>query len=117
MEQPDIEIKDLEITDIDFKIIYQNDAIEIIEKNKDGYKKLFDAWLIEQPMFISDIYKTQMRDLNFASRGNETSINHLNIFIKEENKTEVIKFITYMRKRDLTFEKSKWIKKGLNEIS
>ena len=77
MEQPDIEIKDLEITDIDFKIIYQNDAIEIIEKNKDGYKKLFDAWLIEQPMFISDIYKTQMRDLNFASRGNETSINHL----------------------------------------
>ena len=36
MEQPDIEIKDLEITDIDFKIIYQNDAIEIIEKNKLG---------------------------------------------------------------------------------
>ena len=110
MEQPDIEIKDLEITDIDFKIIYQNDAIEIIEKNKDGYKKLFDAWLIEQPMFISDIYKTQMRDITFGSRNNQTSVNNLNNFFIENNKIEVIKFLNYMRKRDLTFEKQKWIK-------
>ena len=109
---------DKKIPKIIHQIVAYCDKTEfIIEKNKDGYKKLFDAWLIEQPMFISDIYKTQMRDLNFASRGNETSINHLNSFIKEENKAEVIKFITYMRKRDLTFEKSKWIKKGLNEIS
>jgi len=117
MEQPDIEVKDIQITDNDFKIIYENDAIEIIEKSQSGYKKLFDAWLLEQPMFISDIYKTQMRDLNFASRGNETSINQLNSFFKEENKNEVIKFISYMRKRDLTFEKQKWIKIGLNNNS
>lgn len=108
MEQPEQQVKDIIFTDIDFKIIYDNDTEETIQKNQEGYKILYDAWLVEQPMFISDIYKTQMRDLNFASRGNQSSINQLNLFIVEENKTEVIKFINYMRNRDLTFERQKW---------
>jgi hypothetical protein len=108
MENPEQQVKDIIITEINFKIIYDNDAEETIEKTKEGYKILYDAWLVEQPMFISDIYKTQMRDLNFASRGNQSSINQLNLFIDKENKTEVIKFFNYMRNRDLTFEKNKW---------
>jgi len=110
MEYLENEIKTIEYGEV-IKIVYDNDEIELIERNKDGYKKLYDAWLKEQPMFISDIFKTQMRDLTFATRGNESSINQLNSFLSEENAEQATKFIVYMRKRDLTFERSKWIKK------
>jgi hypothetical protein len=108
MEYLDKEIKTLILTETTIEITYDNDIIEIINKNGEGYKILYNAWLLEQPMFISDIYKMQMRDLNFAARNNETSINNLNIFLSESNYDEALKFITYMRKRDLTFERKKW---------
>ena len=108
MEEIDKEIKTLLLTLTTIEITYENDIEEIVNKNAEGYKKLYDAWLLEQPMFISDIYKTQMRDLNFAARNNQTSLNNLNIFLSEDNYTEALKFITYMRKRDLTYEKQKW---------
>jgi hypothetical protein len=110
MEYLENEIVDVIFTDTNFTITYDNSKTEVVEKNKEGYKKLYDAWLLEQPMFISDIYKTQMRDLAFATRNNAASLNQLNNFLSEGNKTEAIKFITYMRKRDLTFEREKWIK-------
>jgi hypothetical protein len=108
MEEIDKEIKTLLLTPTTIEITYENDIEEIVNKNAEGYKKLYDAWLLEQPMFISDIYKTQMRDLNFAARNNQTSLNNLTIFLSEDNYTEALKFITYMRKRDLTYEKQKW---------
>jgi len=111
MENLEQEIKSIEYNEIIISIEYENNNIEIVEKNKDGYRKLYDAWLKEQPMFISDIYKTQMRDLTFASRGNENALNDLNTFLSENNKEQATEFIIYMRKRDLTYEKSKWTKK------
>lgn len=108
MEEPDKEIKSLLLTQETIEITYENDIIEIITKDSNGYKKIHDAWLLEQPMFISDIYKTQMRDLNYASRNNSTSLLQLNDFFQPENYDEALKFINYMRKRDLTFEKQKW---------
>ncbi len=110
MEYLENEILEIEFTSDIIKIVYDNNEIEIVEKTKEGYKKLYDAWLKEQPMFISDIYKTQMRDLSFVSRSDQSSLNNLNNFLSEENKIEALKFITYMRKRDLTFERSKWTK-------
>lgn len=115
MEYLENEILDVSFTDTNFTITYDNNQMEVVERNKESYKKLYDAWLLEQPMFISDIFKTQMRDLSFASRGNQTSLNQLNNFLSDSNKTEAIKFITYMRKRDLTFEREKW--KKLNKDS
>jgi len=110
MEYPEEDVVDVILTETEIKIIYQNGGNEILTKDKDGYKRMFDEWLKEQPMFISDIFKTQMRDLSFGSRNSQTSVNNLNNFFSENNKTEVIKFLNYMRKRDLTFEKQKWIK-------
>jgi len=110
MEYLENEISDIEFISDIIKIVYDNNEIEIVEKTKEGYKKLYDAWLKEQPMFISDIYKSQMRDLSFVSRSDQSSLNNLNNFLSEENKVEALKFITYMRKRDLTFERSKWTK-------
>jgi hypothetical protein len=110
MEYPEEDVVDVSLTDTNINIVYQNGGNEIITKDKEGYKKMYDEWLLEQPMFISDIYKTQMRDLSFGSRNNQKSVDNLNKFFSESNKTEVIKFINYMRKRDITFEKEKWIK-------
>jgi len=115
MDYPEEDVVDVNLTDTEINIIYQSGGTEIITKNKDGYKKMYDGWLVEQPMFISDIYKTQMRDLSFGSRNNQASVDNLNNFFREDNKTEVIKFLNYMRKRDLTFEKNKWIK--IKELS
>jgi hypothetical protein len=109
MEQPDEEIKTVSFSDMAVEIIYANNITETIIKNSEGYNKLYIAWLAEQPMFISDIYKTQMRDLIFASRNTTPSLLQMNNFLSETNRKEAVKFIEYMRKRDLTFEKKKWI--------
>jgi len=115
MDYPEEDVVDVNLTDTEINIIYQSGGTEIITKNKDGYKKMYDGWLVEQPMFISDIYKTQMRDLSFGSRNNQSSVDNLNNFFRQDNKEEIIKFLNYMRKRDLTFEKNKWIK--IKELS
>jgi len=111
MEQPEEEIKSIIFNDDNIHITYMNDIEEIVTKDVEGYKKLYDVWLKEQPMFISDIYKMQMRSLNFIlKKNNETAIQELNNFLSENNREEALKFINYMRKRDLTFEKQKWNK-------
>jgi hypothetical protein len=111
MEYLENEVVTVSFDDTSFTLLYDNGETEIVKKNKEGYRSLYDAWLKEQPMFISDIFKTQIRDLTFASNGNAVSTNELNSFLSELNKEQAIKFIVYMRKRDLTFERSKWTKK------
>jgi len=108
MEEQNEEIKTIVFFDNTIEITYNNNIKEIIVKDKEGYKKLYDAWLLEQPMFISDIYKSQMRDLTYASRNNITALGQINNFLSENNKEEALKFINYMRKRDLTNERQKW---------
>ncbi len=111
MEYLEREIQIISFTNDTINITYDNNEIEIVNKNKEGYKNLYNAWLKENPMFISDIFKSQMRDLTLASNGNEKSLIEINNYLSESNKNKALEFITYMRKRDLTYERSKWIKK------
>jgi hypothetical protein len=111
MEYLDLAIKDVVFTNETIELTYENDEKEIVEKTKEGYKKLYNAWLKENPMFISDKFKTQMRDLTYASNGNMTNLNEINGFLSEGNREKAIEFMTYMRTRDLTYERSKWTKK------
>lgn len=110
MEYLENEITDIVFTPESITITYDNDKIEIVEKTKEGYRKLYDAWLLEEPMFITDSYKTQMRDLAMSFRKDDSSFNNLNAYLSQENKEEALKFIIYMRKRDLAFERAKWNK-------
>lgn len=110
MEYLDREIVNISFTPENITIIYDNDQQEIVEKTKEGYLNLYNAWLKENPMFISDIYKSQMRDLTFASRNYSDALHNINVFLTEENREEALKFIVYMRKRDLTYERAKWTK-------
>lgn len=110
MEYLENEIVDISFTPETVTITYDNNQVEVVQKTKEGYKLLYDAWLNEQPMFISDIFKSQMHDLSFAARGYQDKLNNMNNYLTEENKEEALKFIVYMRKRDLTFERAKWTK-------
>lgn len=112
MENIENSIVSINIVDEQINILYDNDMTETLMINKDTYKKMRDNWLIEQPPFISDKYKKQMNNIILSVIQNKKScIDELKSFFTQENIVEVTNFFVYMRNRDLTEEKSKWIKK------
>jgi hypothetical protein len=98
------------LTDTTIEVCYDDDnnTHQILQKNQQTYKQMYDEWLLEQPMFISDIFKNEMRNLSYSCGNNEKSIQELNSFFSNGNQEKVLKFLNYMRSRDLTFEKKKW---------
>tara|TARA_B110000858_G_C17469491_1_gene322128 strand:+ start:30 stop:371 length:342 start_codon:yes stop_codon:yes gene_type:complete len=112
MENTNNTIVSVSIVDNDIVLSYDNNNKETIPLTRDSYTKMRDVWLKEQPPFISDRYKKQMNNIILASIQNkDKSISELSEFFSEGNEENIIKFINYMRKRDLTEEKSKWTKK------
>jgi hypothetical protein len=112
MENIENSIVSINIVDEQINILYDNDMTETLMINKDTYKKMRDNWLIDQPPFISDKYKKQMNNIILSVIQNKQScISELKSFFTQENIVEVTNFFVYMRNRDLTEEKSKWIKK------
>jgi hypothetical protein len=118
MENINSTLVDISFTDNDNNMIitYDNDLTETLVIGKETYDKMYKEWLVEQPPFISDIYKQMMNNLILASiHNNQKCISDLNEFFKVDNKEEVINFIKYMRTRDLTQEKLRW-NKPLGEL-
>jgi len=94
-----------------FTITYDNGLTETLVIGKETYDRMYIEWLKEQPPFISDIYKQNMNNIILSSiHNNKKCVADLNGFFRETNKDEVLKFINYMRGRDLTQEKLKWNK-------
>ncbi len=92
-------------------ITYDNEMTETLVIGKETYDKMYKEWLVEQPPFISDVYKQMMNNIILSSiHNNPKCIAELNGFFRVENKEEVMSFIIYMRGRDLTQEKLKWNK-------
>jgi len=90
-------------------IEYDNGETENFPNNKETYVKMHNKWLSNQPPFISDIYKIQMRNIILATiNNNQKCINELYTFFSPNNEEEVKKFLINMRNRDLTQEKNKW---------
>ena len=95
------------------KITYDNDACEEIEICDKFFVDMRTTWLISQPPFISDRYKNIMNDIILACiHKNKRCICELNNFFTPGNEEAVKEFLTYMRKRDLTEEKKKWVIEG-----
>jgi hypothetical protein len=102
---------DISFIDNDMIITYDNDLTETLAIGKETYDRMYKEWLVEQPPFISDVYKQNMNNIILSSiHNNQKCISDLNRFFVVENKEEVINFIKYMRSRDLTQEKLKWNK-------
>ena len=111
MEHINNELVDISFDDNKMNIVYDNGLTETLIIGKETYEKMYKEWLVEQPPFISDIYKINMNNIILASiHNNQKCVSDLNGFFVADNKDEVIKFIKYMRGRDLTQEKLKWNK-------
>jgi hypothetical protein len=116
MENINNKIVDIVFNENNMIISYDNEQTETLAIGKETYSKMYKEWLVEQPPFISDIYKQNMNNIILSSiHNNIDCVNTLNNFFVENNKQEVIKFINYMRSRDLTQEKLKW-NKPLKEL-
>jgi len=109
MENNDCIITSVDILNTDIRIHYDNENMEIIPVNVESYVKMREEWLIQQPPFISDKYKLIMNNITMASIFKEqNAIDKLSLFFTEGNEENIKNFFTYMRNRDLTFEKSRW---------
>lgn len=112
MEHLGQDIKDVFIDEDNSKIriTYANDGVEEMVKGTDGYAIMHREWLVQQPPFISDIFKVQMRDITLVTINNDPKcLTNINSFFVNENKEEVKKFLKYMRERDAKVEAVKTI--------
>ena len=110
MDQVGVDVQSVAISDTNMiVVVYVNGIVEALTKDVTTYKKLYEKWLKDEPPFISDIFKVQMRDIILASINNDQDcINELDRFFTAENIEQVTAFINYMRKRDLTHAKAQW---------
>ena len=110
MDNEGIEIQSVEFTETDIIIKYENNAIETLPKNMETYKAFHDKWLVENPPFISDIYKSQMRNIILANiNNNKNCIEELDKFFQSPNEETAKKFFRYMRNRHITLPPQKAI--------
>jgi len=101
MENEGVEIQSVELASGNIVVKYVDGATESYPNTLETYKLFHDKWLVKNPPFISDIYKTQMRDIILSTiNKNQRSIESLNKFFSPPNEETVKKFLTYMRKRD-----------------
>lgn len=102
-------ITDIVIIDDNIIITYDNNMTETIAKSYDDYMKMYETWLKNEPMFISDKYKTIIYALTLI-KIYINNINILNDFFIQNNIENVKKFFIYMRGRKeyLVNEKLKW---------
>jgi len=109
MENNDCIITSVDILNTDIRVHCDNGNIEIIPVNVESYVKMREEWLIQQPPFISDKYKLIMNNIIMSSiLKDQNAINELSLFFSVGNEEKIKNFFIYMRKRDLTFEKTKW---------
>tara|TARA_B110000259_G_scaffold179293_1_gene218663 strand:+ start:3974 stop:4342 length:369 start_codon:yes stop_codon:yes gene_type:complete len=83
---------------------------ERVVLNDEYYLKIYDTFMKDVPVFISDKHKQIMKHINFVkiNKNKETSMNSLeNFFSNSENATKFLKYIR-TRKDTILAEKSKW---------
>tara|TARA_B110000003_G_scaffold55393_1_gene55412 strand:- start:6199 stop:6570 length:372 start_codon:yes stop_codon:yes gene_type:complete len=115
----ELEISNINSLDNVLFIDYQNKTDnsilqERVELNEEYYLNIYDSFIKDVPVFISDKHKQIMKHINFVkiNKDKEMSIKSLeNFFSNSENAT---KFLNYIRTRKdiILAEKSKWTVKN-----
>ena len=92
MENEGIEIKSVELSNDNIVVKYESGATETLPNDLDTYKAFHEKWLLNNPPFISDIYKAHMRNIILASINNNTKcISDLKVFFQSPNENDVKK--------------------------
>jgi hypothetical protein len=109
MENLSNTITDLVIDNGNIVFTYDNTATEILPITYDTYKRIYDTWIANEPVFISDKFKTILNLLVLINTDRKHE-DKLNTFFIESNAENVKKFFIYMRGRKeyLVAEKLKW---------
>lgn len=113
MEYINNTIDNLVIENNNIIITYDNNEIETLPISIETYNNMFNTWLANQPIFISDKFKSILNNIIFL-HNNDNNISkyesQLNTFFSKSNEEEVKKFIIYMRGREefINNEKIKW---------
>lgn len=117
MEQQGIDLQSVELVDGNIMIKYTNDATEVLPNNEETFKLFYDAWLKDNPPFISDIHKVAMRNIILASiNNNSKSIEDLKAYFSSPNEEQAKKFLDYMRKRVVSLPEKKAIWKTVEPV-
>lgn len=108
MENLENAITDVIIIDDNIFITYDNGAIETLPKTVDTYKRMYEMWVKDEPVFISDKFKPMLNNLILIN----SNIKKINEFFVESNIENVKRFLIYMRGRKeyIAAEKIKWNK-------
>lgn len=115
----ELEISNINSLDNVLFIDYQNKTDnsilqERVELNEEYYLNIYDSFIKDVPVFISDKHKQIMKHINFVkiNKDKEMSIKSLeNFFSNSENATKFLKYIR-TRKEIILSEKSKWTVKN-----
>jgi hypothetical protein len=114
MENPGIEISSVDLSNGNITVTYANGAIETLPNNKQTHHAMHEHWIRPNPPFISDKFKVEMRNLSLSCiNGDQKCCCASEDFFSPPNEANVMKFLTYMRKRDsiIPQERTKWVKK------
>ena len=111
MENIGIDIVNVTLDNDEIILKYANDAIETLPVNHTTFKTFREVWLKPNPPFISDKFKSQMKDITHTCVHNDDKCcDKLKQFFRSPNEAEVLKFFNYMRSRDsiLPAQREKW---------
>lgn len=110
MENKGVDIQSVQLGSENIVISYVNGATESHPNTLDTYKAFNEKWLKNNPPFISDIFKVQMRNIILSCNGNFKCQAELQKYFQPGNEESVKKFFTYMRKRDdiLPSKRASW---------
>lgn len=114
MENPGIEISTVDLSNGNITVTYANGAIEVLPNTEQTRRDMHEHWIRQNPPFISDKFKIEMRNLALSCiNGDEKCCCAAESFFSPPNEDKVMKFFTYMRKREsiLPEERAKWTKK------
>ena len=110
MENIDKNITTIEVIGDVLHINYDDTSMEILELTEENYKKMFELWFKEVPMFISDKHKEVIKSLNFVKINKDklNNMSFLNKYFKDTEKAKV--FFDYMkiRKDKILNDKKGW---------
>lgn len=114
MEHAGIDISSVDLSNQTITVTYANGAKESLANNQESHHKMYKVWLKPNPVFISDKFKVEMKNISLSCvNGNEKCCCDTKSFFSPPNEEKVKQFFTYMRQRDtvLPDQRSKWTKK------
>jgi len=113
MENLDDTIQQVDCSSDMIKILYSSGAIESLSNDSVTYNKMYETWIKNNDVFITDKYKIEMRNISLVYlQKNKACLNELSMFFQQKNNDKVKDFLTYMRNRKtlLETERQKWNK-------